>query len=355
MAAGRGSGDGRHIDPSVGLLAGEGAQQRVGGEPPDALQAYDVYRRQPGRPERGDDPTYYDRPVLKEPVWIWSVPAYFYVGGAAGASAVLGEVAETFAGRHTEGLVTRCRWIGAAGGAVGTALLVHDLGRPERFLNMLRVFRPTSPMSVGSWVLAAATPCFAASAALPHVGGALGAFGNAVGKLAGLLGLPLAAYTGVLLANTAVPLWQTTRRELPVLFMASAAASAASLLELGDLNSTEQNIVNRFGAVAMAVELAAGVALERRAAALVERVGRPLKHGLAGSLWKASTALTAGCLVMSLLPGRSRPKRIVEGAAGTAAGLALRLAIFHAGKASARDPRATFQLQRAQQAAATPA
>src|SRR5207248_4160787 len=112
------------------------------------------------------------------------------------------------------GLVRRCRVIAAAGTALGTAFLIEDLGRPGRFLNMLRVFRPTSPLSVGSWILAPSTVLSGASAVLP------GPAGDAAGLAAGALGGPLAAYTGVLLTNTAVPVWQAPHRSIPPLFAA---------------------------------------------------------------------------------------------------------------------------------------
>jgi formate-dependent nitrite reductase membrane component NrfD len=97
--------------------------------------------------------TYYDVPLLKPPVWTWEIPAYFFVGGAAGGAAVIGAVAQ-FTG--TNGTLARdARWLAAAGGPVSAALLITDLGRPERFFNMLRVFKPQSAMSVGSWTLAA--------------------------------------------------------------------------------------------------------------------------------------------------------------------------------------------------------
>src|SRR5688572_10998726 len=98
--------------------------------------------------------TYYDQPMLKRPVWIWSVPVYFYVGGVAGAALVLGAAAQTVDAPGLRGLIRKCRWIGAIGHGLGTFLLIIDLGRPERFLNMLRTFNPRSPLSVGSWVLA---------------------------------------------------------------------------------------------------------------------------------------------------------------------------------------------------------
>src|SRR5262249_3084194 len=98
--------------------------------------------------------TYYERPLVKRPVWVWSIPTYFYAGDGAGASLALGGAAQVLDGSSSN-LVRPSRRLGAVGLTVGTGLLIYDLGRPERFLNMLRVFRPTSPMSVGSWLLAA--------------------------------------------------------------------------------------------------------------------------------------------------------------------------------------------------------
>src|SRR3954452_1945523 len=94
---------------------------------------------------------YYGLPLLKRPTWTWEVPVYFWVGGAAGASALIGAVA----GRMGAGqrLARDARWMAAAGSALSPPLLISDLGRPERFLNMMRVFKPDSPMSVGSWTL----------------------------------------------------------------------------------------------------------------------------------------------------------------------------------------------------------
>ena len=101
--------------------------------------------------------TYYEQPVLKEPVWIWAVPAYFYAGGVAGAAAVTGAAIQVAGRGSMRDLMKKCRVVAAAGTAVGTGLLIYDLGRPARFLNMLRVFRPTSVLNMGSWILGAAT------------------------------------------------------------------------------------------------------------------------------------------------------------------------------------------------------
>lgn len=338
--------DARHIDLRRADLSGEGSGQRAAGEPHDALQAGDVWDKLPSESFVDADSTYYDRPVLKEPVWIWAVPAYFYAGGTAGAASLLAEVAESLTRGETDGLVRKARWIGAAGGGVGTALLIYDLGRPERFLNMLRVFRPTSAMSVGSWTLAAATPVFAASAVLPHAGGIMGHVGNALGKVAGFLGMPLAGYTAVLLTNTAVPVWQASRRSLPWLFIGSAMSAAGSLLGLADLNETEERIVRRFEVAGQVAELVATTAVERDVSK-VEQVGQPYKEGISGGLWRASKAFTAAGLALNLWPGHRRALRFASGTCGTAGALGVRFATFYAGKASARDPRASFHQQRA--------
>jgi formate-dependent nitrite reductase membrane component NrfD len=287
-----------------------------------------------------ESPTYYDRPTLKEPVWIWSVPAYFYVGGAAGAAAVLGAAAQIIDRDRLRNLITACRRTAAGGVALGSVFLVIDLGRPERFLNMLRVFRPTSAMSVGSWVLAASGAATTGAAVLDRR-----ALGDVAGAAAGVLGLPLAGYTAVLLADTAVPLWNETRRSLPLLFVSSAISSAADLLAFAELDEHEHEVVHRFGLAGNIAELAAGHLFEKDARR-VERVARPLKDGLGGSLWKTSKVATIVSLVLSVVAGRSRWGRWVAALLGNAGAVSLRFAIFHAGKASSRDPRATFETQR---------
>jgi len=339
--------DGRNIAPDLGLLAGEGSQQRIGTTGEAYPSKTFVWRDLPSRSFDEKDPTYYERPVLKEPVWIWAVPVYFYVGGTAGAAAVLGAAAQALDGRQLRGLVRTCRWVAAVGGAAGSALLIYDLGRPERFLHMLRVFRPTSPMSVGSWVLAGAASATMGSALLANRRGFLGRLGDAAGIAAALLGMPLSGYTAVLLGNTAVPVWQAARKSLPHLFIGTSVSGLASLFGLlpVDLAPREEKIVERFGIAGKVVDLAAMAAVERETNE-AEAVGRPLREGLSGALWSAAKVMTAASLALSLLPGRSRTKRIAGGLLGTAGALALRFAVFHAGKASTRDPRATFYQQR---------
>ena len=297
--------------------------------------------------DAGQDPTYYDRPLLKEPTWIWAVPAYFWVGGAAGAAATLGAAAQLMDRAGLDGLVRRCRWLSAAGGAIGTVLLIVDLGRPSRFLNMLRVFRPSSPMNVGSWVLATVGPSAAGAAVAGEVPWwPARLFADLSGVVAGLSGLPLAGYTGVLLANTAIPVWQGSRRALPPLFVGSGMLAGAGTLQLLGLSTRERNVVRRFAVAGALMDLGAEVAYDREVGR-VERVADATEQGVAGSLLRAAKALTGAALIANLLPSRfGRWRDRLAAVLGIGASLATKFGVFFAGKRSAADPRATFHQQR---------
>jgi len=289
--------------------------------------------------------TYYDLPALKEPVWTWEVPVYFYVGGAAGAAATIGAVLQVLDGKGSERLVRRCRDLAALGTLVGSGLLVSDLGRPERFLNMLRVFKPRSPLNLGSWILATAGGLTAGAAVLSRSRGAGRGLGSIAGLGAGIIGLPLSGYTAVLLAGTAVPVWRESRRSLPLLFVASSTGAACSLLEMGDFDEEELTAVRRLGTVAQLSEIAL-VKLVERESARVPGVDRPYKEGISGTLWNGSTACTVISLAVDTFTGKSRSGRLAAAAVGTLGSIALRFSLWLAGRASARDPRATFDSQR---------
>ena len=202
--------------------------------------------------------SYYGLPLLKPPVWTWEVPTYFFIGGAAGAAAVLGAAAQ-IAGAN-EKLVRDARWIAAIGANLSTPLLIADLGRPERFLNMLRVFKPQSPMSVGAWTVAIFGGASTAAVFAPGK-----PLRDAFAGVAALSGLVMATYTGVLLGATANPLWKEHVRLLPVHFGASALGSAVSLLEL---RGHRDPALNALGLGASLFESAADVALEDKTALL---------------------------------------------------------------------------------------
>lgn len=336
--------DGRDIDPRIGELSGEASGQRSGPTDPHTAAVAQVWGQIPA-PQAGD-PTYYDRPMLKKPVWEPYIALYYYLGGAAGASLALGAAAQLDGTGKLDRLIRHCHWTGIIGSSIGGVLLVLDLGRRERFLYMLRVFRPTSPMNMGAWVLAAApSAAFTAGLFVRRDGSFLRTLGEVAGYSSGVFGLILATYTGVLVANTAIPIWQEARRELPVLFGASAVASAASVFDLIHEDATARRVTRIYGIVGRVAELAAATALEHRVSQ-VERVGRPLKDGVTGALWRASEIVTAVSLVALLIPKQTRTTRVVAGVLGTLGSLGVRFAIHYAGFRSAADPRAAFHQQR---------
>ncbi len=216
---------------------------------------------------------------------------------------------------------------------------------------MLRVFRPTSPMNMGAWILSAVGATSAPTLLFRGRGGLLGSLGDAFGIASGVFGMGLATYTGVLVANTAIPVWQESRRVLPILFGASAMSSVGSLFEMFIENTEERRITKVFGVVGQMAEITASVVMERQAS-VVPRVGRPLKRGLSGTMWRTAALLTGASLVMGTLRNKSRQQRIAGGVLGTLGALLIRFAIERAGVVSARDARASFHQQRAGHGAA---
>jgi hypothetical protein len=281
-----------------------------------------------------------DRPVIKEPTWTPEIPLYFYAGGLAGASAAFALVSDAAGEKEA----ARRAWLVAlAGSAVSPALLISDLGKPTRFLYMLRMFKVTSPMSVGSWVLAAFGTA-TAPAALHGVVGGLGRAGRVAQVASAVLGLPLSAYTAALIGNTAIPVWHAARIELPFVFVAGAATSAgaigAVLSPVDEAGGARRLAIG--GAVA---EIALTRVMERRLDG--EGVGTPYHEGWAGGLAKAATALTAaGAVALAARGRRSRSWAVAGGALLTAGALAERWAIFRAGFQSAARPEDTVLPQR---------
>lgn len=273
--------------------------------------------------------TYYDVPLLKPPVWTWEVPLYFFVGGAAGGAAIIGAFAEL---TRTDGTLARdAKWVAAAGGPISAGLLTTDLGRPERFVNMLRVFKPQSAMSVGSWTLTA----FSASstAALVPITAPVGAAASA------LAGAAMLTYTGVLIGATAIPVWHENVKLLPIHFAASGLASAAALLTL---MGHDEPALDDIAIGAAAVETAIGAAIELRD----EPALAPLKDGASGWVIRAGGFLSgpvplvirAGLKACTTdNPSRDRAWRCVASVAALAGSLLTRIGWIAAGRASARN------------------
>jgi formate-dependent nitrite reductase membrane component NrfD len=282
--------------------------------------------------------SYYGRPVIKEPVWKPEIPVYFFTGGMAGASAGLAYLAE----QTGNDPLARRAWLVALGGiGVSPVLLISDLGVPSRFFNMLRMFKVTSPMSVGSWILSASGATTALAAANSVTGMLKGP--AAIAKpAAALLGLPLSTYTGALIANTAVPVWHEARVTLPALFAGGAAASAGAaatiLTPVADAAPAR-----RLALMGAAAELVATNVMEQRLGSL----GEPYHEGPSGTLARTAKVLTAvGGLAIGAWGHRRRSAAVLGGAALLSGALAERFAVFRAGSASAKDPKYTVGPQR---------
>jgi len=274
---------------------------------------------------------YYDRPILKRPVWTWEVPAYFFVGGAAGIAAMIAAVA-AFAGADPA-VVRDARWIAAAGALVSPLLLILDLGRPDRFLNMLRVFKYRSPMSVGAWTLALFAPAAMAPVALGLLGlgtaGGLRAVVWVCDVLAAATGLVLATYTGVLIGATAIPVWAAHARLLPIHFGASSLGAAVSMVELcGHFTPA----LNRLGLTAAIVETIIGLRLELRRESPASVLGR----GVSGPATRVGDLLSGPLpLVLRLGAPLWSLGRPIAAAAAIAGSIFTRYGWIEAGRRSA--------------------
>jgi polysulfide reductase-like protein len=282
--------------------------------------------------------SYYGKPVINSPVWeSRDIAGYFFLGGLAGASSLLAAGAQV-TDRPALASAAKAGAFGAA--CVSVVALVHDLGRPARFLNMMRVLKVTSPMSVGSWILGGYVPAAGVAATSVLTGRARG-LGAAATVAAALLGPALASYTGVLVSDTAVPAWHDGHREMPFVFASSAAIAAGGLGLLAApaaQNAPARNLaLLGVGAEAVASEL------------MIKRmgmVGEPYTTGRSGAYMRASRLLSAVGAAGALLGRRNRAVAALSGAALLGASAATRWGVFHAGLASAADPKYTVVPQR---------
>jgi formate-dependent nitrite reductase membrane component NrfD len=306
---------------------------------------------------------YYDYPVVRRPVWTWEVPAYFWLGGMAAGAFVTASLAQTAGSADDRRVAADGFYVAAAALVPCAPLLIADLGRPDRFHHMLRIFKPLSPMNLGAWTLTGFTPvAFARAASHAADTGLLRGPLRALAKLAprrlleligSLLGLTLAGYSGVLLGATNVPLWAKSKL-LGGVFMASALSSGSAAVTLQAARSGAPDAsLHRLAMVESAASLGEMAIL---AGYLVQsgKSARPLTTGrFAAPFWLG--AVGAGGLLPLLLHGvtrrgHGRTLRSVSTAAAmfTMIGsMALRWSIFEAGKVSSEDQSASFDLSKA--------
>lgn len=305
--------------------------------------------------------SYYGRPVIKPPTWKWPIPAYLFTGGVAAGTAVMAAGARCLG---DEDLAGRTTVASLAAVAVSGGLLVSDLGRPARFYQMLRVLKPTSPMSVGTWIFSA----FGAMSGLGAVatirrwtrrgpGRLLGPAAAAAQMGAALLAPALGTYTAVLVADTAVPAWHEARAQLPWLFAASATAAGGGLTAIVAAGrrdpSPAASAIRSLTVIAAAGELLADRAMHHHLASITTgdpeapdlaapyRAGRPRRLSVG-----ARTATALG--LVGIAAGRRSRALAALGGLSLLAGSALeRFAVFSAGAETARHPAYTVGPQRA--------
>jgi formate-dependent nitrite reductase membrane component NrfD len=283
--------------------------------------------------------SYYGRPVIKEPVWTPEIPIYFFFGGLAGASAGLAFAARLTGRRKLARVAIGNAFIGVG---VSPALLISDLGVPKRFINMLRVFKVTSPMSVGSWILSVEGGVIAVAAAHEFLGWFPKPLARMAGALAALFGMPLATYTAALVANTSVPVWHDGRHELPFAFAGGSAMAAGGAAAI--LAPTEAGPARRLAIIGAVTEAVAMESTKRK----LGMVAEPYSTGTAGKFAKATLACAAAGSVVLLAAEvkRSRGLTRLGSALALAGSMCGRWMVFKAGIQSAADPKYTVVPQR---------
>jgi hypothetical protein len=288
-------------------------------------------------------------PVTRPAVWTWEVPLYFWVGGIATGASFVGLACDV-AGDHRSAAVARKVSIGAIG--PGAPLLVLDLGRPERFLHMLRIFKPRSAMSMGAWCLTAFSSLIGGAVAADVLGRPRAA--RALGAGAAVTGTYLGSYTGVLLAATAVPVWARSRLFLPPIFVCTATATGAAATRLVlaatgvPAGHPTRRALTSLETLAMGSELVLSGVNERR----LGRIAEALEHGTPGRLFTLAKRGVQAGLALRLLRRRTGPW-VDDVASGVflLAGLAFRFAWVGAGRTSARDHETVAMTARAKQRA----
>ncbi|HEY7342842.1 MAG TPA: NrfD/PsrC family molybdoenzyme membrane anchor subunit [Ktedonobacterales bacterium] len=321
----------------------------------------------------GESTSYYNRPMIKKPGWKWYIPFYIFIGGLGGGVALIGGLADLFGGRRHRATVRRARYIALVAALISPLMLILDLGRPQRFHHMLRVFKVSSPLSVGTWILLAFGVTSGAQAARQAAEdnfilkresrlGRLARLlpGKPLSLAQALLGLGLGGYTGVLLAATAIPLLATAGLLLGPFFLATAVASGAAALALlaglrlgrtshADAAEDEEEEEARADIETLAtLSTATQLGLEiAREAVTPQTIGRPLRHGTWATVYRVGAV--GGGMLMPLalrLPAQLRGRPVGRALSITAATLTLagalaeRFAIVEAGKQSADDPYA---------------
>ena len=306
-------------------------------------------------PERaGSD--YYGIPPIKEHTWTWEVPVYFWLGGIGAGAHLISTIAQLL-GWKDKALFRTTRYTVLVTMILSPILLIMDLGRPERFYNMLRIVKLRSPMSTGSWALTifgVLSGLIAAAQAARD--GLLGRDNILVrlvktfipDRLLSVLALPVGLYvglySGILLSATSVPMWARNFLLMGPTFLSSGLSTGLSaislILHLGDWGEKRTlEALRRTERIALLFEgglLAASLAR-------MGRWGKPLYSKKLAPLFLGGAILGGILAPFALLAGReTRSKSLLSSVLALLGGLALRFAMIEGGRLSARDPQATF-------------
>jgi protein NrfD len=296
-------------------------------------------------PRPWDGSTYYGREQVKAaPFNNWYVGGYVFLSGLSGGAALLSTIFDLTKGREARRIVRRGRFLSLLGPTIGTLGLIGDLHTPKRFYNMLRLFKLTSPMSIGSWILVA----FGNLSALTAAAAFLGMF-----RAARATQLPLAAtgaglgtYTASLLSATSTPLWAAAPCATAVKFASSSVAAAASALSLGQGRGRIGRDLDKIALAALAMELAATLSADES----FHRTGvAPALETTPGKIEEAvgtllGTLAPIGLLALSLAGPRRSP--LLSGLAALLAltgSATMRISFMAAGDESARNPRVSMR------------
>jgi formate-dependent nitrite reductase membrane component NrfD len=307
----------------------------------------------PGREETIPIPTYYNRPLLKMPHWDnWNVVTYLFLGGVMGGLGVIGVL--TSPKRESDRKLKRTLAVTSLVlAAANPAVLVTHLGRPERFLHMLRIVKVKSPMSMGVWGLV-----LYSGAASMNVMRALALHGvlprwmrflapSFFAPVQALFGAFIMGYTGVLISATANPLWSSGKRHIPVTFVCSSMSSAcalSSLLSTLEGNTEVTHKLERLEMLASTAELFALMSFERCAG----EYGKALFSGASGERLRNYTIRTGILAPLALnLLGAIVPlpkpvnavRTVIASVLTLVGGYILRDTVVRAGRVSVQDPR----------------
>ncbi len=295
------------------------------------------------RPPEAPMENYYGLPAVKPSMYGWMVALYIFAGGLAGGAQIIATIVDLTGVPQGSLVVTTGRVLALLGAAAGGILLIADLQTKQRFYNMLRIFRATSPMSIGTYVLLA----FGFFSALAVVGELLGMplLAAICGALAAIVGLAMVTYTAPLLAATSTPLWAAAPRLLACRFAASALATGAAALVIAAWAAEQPRLagaLSLIAALAVGVDFAAALVSEKRYRDL--GLGRAPRKPPWGPVHLGG-ALLAGAAVPLVLyiadvlqsPGAGLPA-LAASLLVLGGGVAMRAAVMFMGNESAKQP-----------------